>query len=59
MPAYKNHLGLLELRQMGERMRLKEGISLSGSLDPLHAARDEGVCSGSKNNMGGNWEKKG
>ena len=26
---------------MGERMRLGEGVSLSGSLDPLRAARDE------------------
>ena len=37
----KKHLGLLELRQMGERMRLEEAVSLSGSLDPLRAARDE------------------
>ena len=26
---------------MGERMRLEEGVSLAGSLDPLWAARDE------------------
>ena len=37
----KKHLGLLELRQMCERMRLEEGVSPSGSLDPLRAARDK------------------
>ena len=26
---------------MGERMRLEEGVSLSGLLDPLWSARDE------------------
>ena len=34
-------LGHLELRQTGERMRLGEGVSLYGSLDPTGAARDE------------------
>ena len=54
MPNITKHLGLLELRQMGERMRLEEDVSLSESLDPLRAARDEVYAVDPKLAWGGN-----
>ena len=50
--GFESALQVPRTRQSGERMRLGEGVSLSGSLDPSGAARDE-VYAVDLNSMGG------